>query len=574
MTFSIIARDPNTQEIGIAVSTANLAVGAVGYFVKAGVGVVATQAEPHPIMAQKGLLLLEEGTTAQETLEIMLSADAEKHRRQTHLLDRNGETAARTGDCVGWAGHKTYENLSVAGNMLVGEAPLLAMVEKYQASVECVFGERLLRALEAGQAAGGDKRGKQSAALYVVSTEPYADIDLRVDDHHDPVRELIRLYQESQKQYYLEFRQRIPKKNTETSDDKPSIVDGIGSETPAQTRKSEQECNVIANHLLEVRNLETRFFTDDGVVNAVNGISYHLDAGETLAIVGESGCGKTIGVLSLIGLIPSPPGRVTGGTVVFNGQELTNSKRTQMEDIRGRDIGMVFQDPSMSLTPVLPVSLQITEVLTRHMGMTERQARKRGIELLEMVNIPQAEERFDNYPHEFSGGIRQRIMIAIAIACMPKLIIADEPTTALDVTIAAGLIDLIKRLREELKTAVIWITHDLAVVAGLADRVIVMYAGSIVEEGPVKDIYKNPKHPYTEGLLNSVPRLDVVREGRLSTIGGLPPDLIHLPKSCAFAPRCAYAQDKCWEQAPALMEVSRNRKSACWLTEKVGEKIG
>lgn len=330
----------------------------------------------------------------------------------------------------------------------------------------------------------------------------------------------------------------------------------------------------MANHLLEVRDLRTQFFTDDGIVNAVNGISYDLNAGETLAIVGESGCGKTIGVLSLIGLIPSPPGKVVGGKVTFNGQELTKLSRSEMEEVRGRDIGFVFQDPTMCLTPVLTIGLQITEVLVRHMGMTKQQAQTRGIELLKMVNIPQAEERFDNYPHEFSGGIRQRIMIAIAIACMPKLIIADEPTTALDVTIAAGLIDLIKQLREELRTAVIWITHDLAVVAGLAHRVIVMYAGSIVEEGPVRDLYKKPLHPYTEGLLDSVPRLDVVRDGRLSTIGGLPPDLVHLPKSCAFAPRCAYAQDKCWREAPPLMEVAPNRKTACWFSEKVGENVG
>lgn len=326
----------------------------------------------------------------------------------------------------------------------------------------------------------------------------------------------------------------------------------------------------MSSHLLEVKNLQTRFFTEDGVVNAVNGISYHLDAGETLAVVGESGCGKTVGVLSLIRLIQDPPGRVTGGEVFFDGKDLLKLSRRELEDIRGEDIGMVFQDPTMSLTPVLPVGLQITEVLTRHKGMSKEEARKRGIELMEMVNIPQAKERFDDYPHEFSGGIRQRIMIAIAIACMPKLIIADEPTTALDVTIAAGLIDLVKSLRDELGVAVIWITHDLAVVAGLADRVIVMYAGSIVEEGPVTEVYKAPKHPYTQGLLSSVPRLDRVQSGRLTTIGGMPPDLIELPKSCAFAPRCSYAVQKCWDEVPPLLEVAPNRKSACWRANEVG----
>jgi oligopeptide transport system ATP-binding protein len=326
----------------------------------------------------------------------------------------------------------------------------------------------------------------------------------------------------------------------------------------------------MGSQLLQVKNLQTRFFTDDGVVHAVNGISYNLDKGETLAIVGESGCGKTVGVLSLIGLIPSPPGRVTGGEVIFDGQDLLKLKRSQLEDVRGKDIGMVFQDPTMSLTPVLPVGTQITEVLVRHKNMTKKEARERAIELMRLVNIPRAQDRLGDYPHQFSGGVRQRIMIAIAIACMPKLMIADEPTTALDVTIAAGLIDLVKKLRDELDMAVIWITHDLAVVAGLAKRLIVMYAGSIVEEGLVTEIYKQPKHPYTEGLLNSVPRLDQIQSEKLSTIGGMPPDLIELPKSCPFAPRCNYVTDHCWQETPPLMEIGTNRKVACWFSEKVG----
>lgn len=326
----------------------------------------------------------------------------------------------------------------------------------------------------------------------------------------------------------------------------------------------------MGSSLLEVKDLQTRFYTDDGVVHAVNDISYKLDKGETLAIVGESGCGKTVGVLSLIRLVPSPPGKVTGGEVHFDGQDLLKLSRPEIEDVRGKDIGMVFQDPTMSLTPVLPVSLQITEVLMRHKDMTKKEARQRAIELMDMVNIPRAADRIDDYPHQFSGGVKQRIMIAIAIACMPKLVIADEPTTALDVTIAAGLIDLIKELRDELGMAIIWITHDLAVVAGLAKRLIVMYAGSIVEEGLVAEIYKQPKHPYTEGLLSSIPRLDQLQSEKLTTIGGMPPDLIELPKSCPFAPRCDYAIEHCWQENPPLEEIGPNRKVACWVYEKVG----
>lgn len=326
----------------------------------------------------------------------------------------------------------------------------------------------------------------------------------------------------------------------------------------------------MASHLLEVKGLETRFFTVEGTVHAVNGISYHLDEGETLAIVGESGCGKTVGVLSLIKLIPDPPGKVTGGEVIFEGQDLTKMKRHQLENVRGDKIGVVFQDPTMSLTPVMPVGKQIAETLIRHKKMGEKAAKQKTIELMELVNIPQAAQRYVDYPHQFSGGVRQRIMIAIAISCMPKLLIADEPTTGLDVTIAAGLLDLVKGLRESIGLSMIWITHDLAVVAGLADRVIVMYAGRIVEEGKVTDIYETAKHPYTEGLLNSIPSVDSDHQSRLKTIGGMPPDLLEIPNQCSFAPRCKYVIDKCWNERPSLMTVMPGRKSACWLAEKVG----
>lgn len=322
--------------------------------------------------------------------------------------------------------------------------------------------------------------------------------------------------------------------------------------------------------LLEVKNLETQFFTEDGVVHAVNRISYTLDEGETLAIVGESGCGKTVGVLSIVNLIPSPPGKITGGEILLNGQDLHKLSQADLEDIRGKDIGMVFQDPNMSLTPVLTIGEQITETLMRHLPMTKAQARKRAIELLEMVNIPNAASHLDDYPHQLSAGVRQRAMIAIAIACEPKIVVADEPTTHLDLTIQAEILDLVKRLQKEFGMAVIWITHDLGVVAGLAQRVIVMYAGAIVEQGTVRDIYKTPQHPYTKGLLNSVPRLDQLQQERLVSIDGLPPDLIEIPDRCAFAPRCPVAVDRCWQEIPPLDATSPTQRVACWLAFENG----
>jgi len=281
--------------------------------------------------------------------------------------------------------------------------------------------------------------------------------------------------------------------------------------------------------LLEVRNLETRFYTQDGVVQAVNGITYSLDEGETLGIVGESGCGKSVSVLSLMRLIPMPPGKITNGEVLFEGNDLIKMDAEEIRHVRGNKIAMIFQDPMTSLNPVLTIGRQVSEALELHMGMDKTQARKRTVELLEMVGIPQAEQRIDDYPHQFSGGMRQRVMIAMGLSCNPRILIADEPTTALDVTIQAQIVELVKRLRDELGMAIIWITHDLGVVAGLVKRVNVMYAGYIVETGPVKDIYARPRHPYTIGLLGSLPRLDETMRTQLTSIEGLPPDLISPP---------------------------------------------
>jgi oligopeptide transport system ATP-binding protein len=317
--------------------------------------------------------------------------------------------------------------------------------------------------------------------------------------------------------------------------------------------------------LLEVNGLRTQFFTQDGVVKAVNGVSFYVDEGETLGIVGESGCGKSVSMLSVMRLIPQPPGKIVGGEVLFDGRDLLLLGDDDMRRVRGNRIAMIFQDPMTSLNPVLTIGRQITEALELHLGMKKQVARDRCAELLDMVGIPQAAERQDDYPHQFSGGMRQRAMIAMALACNPMLLIADEPTTALDVTIQAQIVELVKRLRDEIGMAVIWITHDLGIVAGLADRVMVMYAGFVVEHAPVKEVYGDPRHPYTLGLLGSLPRLDQIREDRLISIVGLPPDLIALPDGCPFAVRCVYALDRCRMERPELEPVGPRHQIACWV---------
>ncbi len=321
--------------------------------------------------------------------------------------------------------------------------------------------------------------------------------------------------------------------------------------------------------LLEVKGLETKFFTHEGVVHAVNGVSYKLDEGETLAIVGESGSGKSVGVMSLIRLIPQPPGKITAGEVWFDGRDLTKLSDDEIRQVRGNRIAMIFQDPMTSLNPVLTIGQQITESLQLHLGLEREQSRKRATELLELVGIPSAGSRLDDYPHQFSGGMRQRVMIAMGLSCNPQLLIADEPTTALDVTIQAQIIDLVKELKDKIGMAIIWITHDLGVVAGIADRVIVMYGGQIAEEARVHDLYAKPHHPYTLGLLNSIPRLDAAHAGRLIPIDGLPPDLIDPTPSCPFAPRCSYKIDRCETENPPLEHVTSTRRVACWRWEDI-----
>ena len=320
--------------------------------------------------------------------------------------------------------------------------------------------------------------------------------------------------------------------------------------------------------LLEIKGLKTRFFTEDGVVHAVNGISYDLEEGGTLGIVGESGCGKTVSVLSVMRLIPEPPGKIVGGEVLFEGRDILKMDPDDVRKVRGNRIAMVFQDPMTSLNPVLTIGRQIDEALELHMGMDKHQARQRTIELLETVGIAEAADRADDYPHQFSGGMRQRVMIAMALSCNPRVLIADEPTTALDVTIQAQIIELVKRLREDIGMAIVWITHDLGIIAGLAERVIVMYAGYIVERASVKDLYGDPRHPYTIGLLGSLPRLDETRKRRLFSMRGLPPDLIDLQPGCPFGPRCDYVIDRCWEETPPLEPVTIGHEIACWVDVK------
>jgi len=316
--------------------------------------------------------------------------------------------------------------------------------------------------------------------------------------------------------------------------------------------------------LLEVTNLHTSFFTYSGEVKAVRGVGFHVDEGEAIAIVGESGCGKSVTATSIMRLIP-PPGRITDGSIMFNGRDLMGLTERQMQDVRGNEIGMIFQDPMTSLNPVLSIKTQIVETLRLHQSISKEAAAKRAIELMHLVGIPSPERRLGSYPHEFSGGMRQRVMIAMALACNPKLLIADEPTTALDVTIQAQIISLMKDLKKKLGMSIILITHDLGVVAGLAQRVVVMYAGQIIEQGTVGEIYYHAQHPYTWGLLKSVPRLDAEQKKKLVPILGQPPDLISPPQGCPFAPRCDFAMAVCKQTPPEYTQLSDHHQVACWL---------
>ncbi|MEW9122833.1 MAG: ABC transporter ATP-binding protein [Thermotaleaceae bacterium] len=324
--------------------------------------------------------------------------------------------------------------------------------------------------------------------------------------------------------------------------------------------------------LLEVKNLKTSFFTHVGEVKAIGGVSFSLDKGEALGIVGESGSGKSVTSLSIMRLLQYP-GKIVEGEVFFKGEDLVKKRDKEMQRIRGNEIAMIFQDPMTSLNPVYTIGDQIMEAIRRHQGLSKAEAKKKAVEMLRLVGIPSPEKRVDNYPHEFSGGMRQRAMIAIALSCEPSLLIADEPTTALDVTIQAQILELMKDLKTKINTSIILITHDLGVVADVCSRIVVMYGGLIMEEGKTEDIFYNPKHPYTMGLLKSIPRLDLGAKQRLVPIEGSPPDLLNPPKGCPFAARCPYAMGICIEERPDYTFVDESHRAACWLLHEEAPQI-
>ena len=321
--------------------------------------------------------------------------------------------------------------------------------------------------------------------------------------------------------------------------------------------------------LLDVRGLRTHFHTSAGVIRAVDGVSWDVRRGETVALVGESGCGKSVSALSVMRLVSQPAGRIEAGEILFKGRNLLALSDEEMRQVRGREIGMIFQEPMTSLNPVLTIGRQLTEPLEIHLGMSRTESQARAVELLSLVGIPDGARRLRQFPHQFSGGMRQRIMIAMALACNPALILADEPTTALDVTIQAQILELMKSLSRRLGVAILMITHNLGVVARYADRVNVMYAGKIVERATARELYANPRHPYTLGLLRSVPRLDEPRRAKLRPISGQPPDLSRLPPGCSFAPRCAYVVERCRHEVPPLDPVTPDHVSACWLAREL-----
>ncbi len=323
----------------------------------------------------------------------------------------------------------------------------------------------------------------------------------------------------------------------------------------------------MADRLLEIKGLKTHFFTDEGVVRAVDGIDLYIDKGETLGIVGESGCGKTVTALSVMRLIPMPPGRIVEGQMLYEGRDLVTLPPGQMRKVRGKEISMVFQEPMTSLNPVFTVGEQIAEAIRLHEGLGRRAAMDKTVEMLRIVHMANPERRVKEYPHQLSGGMRQRVMIAMALSCNPKLLIADEPTTALDVTIQAQILDLLNELKSKIGMAVLLITHDMGVIAETAQRVMVMYAGKVVEEAPVKELFKEPLHPYTQGLLRSIPRIDLAatKKQRLEAIPGVVPSLLDLPPGCRFAPRCQFVKPMYLEKEPPLKEVRPGHKVACWL---------
>ncbi len=550
MTWSIIARDASGA-FGVAIATRFFAVGALCPHAESGVGALSTQALVNPHYGRQGLELLRAGVPASEVVKRLTAPDEGRDQRQVHVIDAAGRIGQHTGkSCVDWCGALAGDGYSVAGNMLANQRVIQQTARIFEELIEKPFAERLIAALEAGEAAGGDKRGKQSAALLIHSTEDYAEIDLRVDDHAEPLAELRRLYAKAHERF-------VPYLRCGPSKARPW---GVLDRQEIEKQISEYESPAPA--LLEVRGLRTLFSGEQGEVRAVDGVDLRLERGRTLGIVGESGCGKSVTALSIMGLVPQPPGRV-GGEVLFEGEDLLKVPAQRLRDLRGDQLSMIFQEPMTSLNPAFPVGEQIAEALLRHRDISRNEAKNNAVEMLRRVRIPSPERRAGEYPHQLSGGMRQRVMIAMALACNPKLLIADEPTTALDVTIQAQILELMRALRAELGTAIILITHDLGVIAELADDVIVMYAGQVIERCSVPQLFSEPQHPYTVGLLGSIPRLDLDQK-RLSAIEGFVPDAAAMPAGCRFHPRCPFAVEKCLQEIPPLIEIKKDHYAACW----------
>ena len=470
-------------------------------------------------------------------------------------MDADGRIAAHTGrDCVDWCGHIQGDGFSIAGNMLAGAAVLDDTAKAYVANASLPFARRLIAAMRAGEAAGGDKRGKQSAALLIHGEEEWSDLDLRVDDHADPLAELERLEQVSRERW-VHFRQFLPtRSNPAGITDRATIDAGIEAAHGGQ--------GMTASPLIEIEGLRVLFHGDDGrTTHAVDSVDLSVANGATLGLVGESGCGKSVTSLAIMGLLPKHSAEVSG-SIRFDGFDLLDVPDQTLRDLRGNRLAMIFQEPMTSLNPSFTIGDQIIETILRHRGGSRRQARERAIELLRRVHIPSPEQRIDEYPHKLSGGMRQRVMIAMALACDPRLLIADEPTTALDVTLQAQILDLMRELKAASGAAIILITHDLGVVAEVCDEVAVMYAGEIVERAPVDELFATPQHPYTVGLLGSIPRLDR-RAAHLATIEGMVPNMANPPAGCRFAARCPFVGDACIAAPPPLAIVSPGHWSRC-----------
>ena len=469
-------------------------------------------------------------------------------------MDAAGRIAAHTGkDCVDWCGHTSGENFSVAGNMLAGPAVIAETAKGYVANAALPLPRRLIAAMKAGEAAGGDKRGKQSAALVIYGEEEWPDLDLRVDDHTDPLAELERLEKVSRERW-VHFSKYLPSKRDPAGElDRAEIDAGIAAALAGG--------EVMPAPLLAIENLRVVFHGDRGRRTvAVDGVDLSLARGSTLGLVGESGCGKSVTSLAVMGLLPKASAEVSGA-VTFDGIGLLDLPDRELRDLRGDRLAMIFQEPMTSLNPSYTIGEQIIEVLVRHRGLTEAQARDKALALLRRAGIPSPHERIDDYPHKLSGGMRQRAMIAIALACDPELLIADEPTTALDVTIQAQILDLMRELKRTSDAAIILITHDLGVVAEVCDEVAVMYAGEIVERAPADALFEAPEHPYTVGLLASIPRLDE-RAERLAAIDGVLPDMTAPPVGCRFADRCPFVLEECRAAPPPVIDLG-GRWSRC-----------